>query len=59
MGNSFVTEDGNGSAYALLRRSVELDSSDAPAFTALGYRAFQLGAPAFTATPEQALELPR
>jgi eukaryotic-like serine/threonine-protein kinase len=55
-GYPFVTEMGNRSAYELLRRSVELDSTYAPAFTALGYRAFQLGALGFTSTPEQALE---
>jgi eukaryotic-like serine/threonine-protein kinase len=55
-GYPFVTAEGNRSAYALLRRSVELDSTYAPALTALGYRASQLGALGFTATPEQALE---
>jgi eukaryotic-like serine/threonine-protein kinase len=55
-GYPFVTAEGNRSAYELLRRSVELDSTYAPAFTALGYRAFQLVALGFTATPEQAFE---
>jgi eukaryotic-like serine/threonine-protein kinase len=55
-GYPFITAEGNRSAYALLRRAVELDSAYAPAFTALGYRAFQLGALGFTATPEQVLE---
>jgi eukaryotic-like serine/threonine-protein kinase len=54
-GYPFVTPDGNRSAYELLRRSVELDSTYGPAFTALGYRAYQLGYLGFTATPEQAL----
>jgi TolB-like protein len=55
-GYPFVTEEGNRSAYALLRRSVELDSTYAPAFTALGYRAYQLVATGFTATRERELE---
>jgi eukaryotic-like serine/threonine-protein kinase len=55
-GYPFITAEGNRSAYALLRRAVELDSTYGPALTALGYRAFQLGALGFTATPEQALE---
>jgi TolB-like protein/Tfp pilus assembly protein PilF len=55
-GNSFVTEEGNRAAYELLRRSVELDSTYAPAYTALGYRAFQLGYLGFVDEPEQALE---
>jgi eukaryotic-like serine/threonine-protein kinase len=56
LGYPFVTADGNRAAYALLMRSVELDSSYAPAFTALGYRAFQLGYHGFVDEPEQALE---
>jgi TolB-like protein/tetratricopeptide (TPR) repeat protein len=54
-GYPFVTEEGNRAAYTLLRRSVELDSTYAPAFTALGYRAYQLGYHGFAAEPEQAL----
>jgi eukaryotic-like serine/threonine-protein kinase len=53
-GYSFVTGDGNRAAYALLQRTVELDSTYAPAFTALGYRAYQIGYHGFAATPEQA-----
>jgi adenylate cyclase len=55
-GYPFVTPDGNRSAYALLKRSVALDSTYGPAFTALGYRAYQLGYLGFAATPEQGLE---
>jgi TolB-like protein len=55
-GYPFITEEGNRAAYALLRRSVALDSSYAPAWTALGYRAFQLGYHGFVGEPEQALE---
>jgi eukaryotic-like serine/threonine-protein kinase len=54
-GYPFVTAEGNRAAYELLRRSVELDSTYAPAFTALGYRAYQLGYHGFTDEPEQAL----
>jgi TolB-like protein/Tfp pilus assembly protein PilF len=55
-GHPYVTEEGNRTAYALLKRSVALDSSYAPAFTALGYRAFQLGYHGFVDEPKQALE---
>jgi eukaryotic-like serine/threonine-protein kinase len=54
-GYPFVTPDGNRSAYELLRRSVDLDSTYAPAFTALGYRAYQLGYHGFVDEPETAL----
>jgi eukaryotic-like serine/threonine-protein kinase len=55
-GYPFIAGEGNRAAYALLRRSVALDSSYAPAWTALGYRAFQLGYHGFVDEPEQALE---
>jgi hypothetical protein len=55
-GYPFATAEGNRSAYQLLRRSVELDSTYAPAFTALGYRAYQRGALGFTAARQQSLE---
>jgi eukaryotic-like serine/threonine-protein kinase len=55
-GYPFVTGEGNRAAYRLLRRSVALDSTYAPALTALGYRAFLLGYHGFTDEPEQALE---
>jgi tetratricopeptide (TPR) repeat protein len=51
----FVTAEGNRSAYELLKRSVALDSTYAPAITALGYRAFSLGYHGFADDPEQAL----
>jgi TolB-like protein/Tfp pilus assembly protein PilF len=54
-GYPFMTAEGNQAAYQLLRRSVELDSTYTPAFTALGYRAFRLSM-GFTATRERALE---
>jgi serine/threonine protein kinase/Tfp pilus assembly protein PilF len=47
------TEEGNRYAYELLKRSVELDSTYAPAVAALGYRAYMLG---FTGDRNQALE---
>jgi tetratricopeptide (TPR) repeat protein len=55
-GYPFVTEEGNRAAYALLRRAAALDSTYAPAMTALGYRAFLLGYHGFTDEPEPALE---